>query len=68
MPFTTETVTATDVLGQVSVERTGIRLIDGIWYVQLVGATTNKEKAFPAPGTAVYSVLSGRFDQVPIAP
>lgn len=67
MPFTTETATASDILGQTTVERTGIRLIDGIWYVQIVAATTNKENAFPAPGTAVYSVLSGKFDQLPIA-
>ena len=68
MPFTTETASATDVLGQITVERTGVRLIEGVWYAQIVGATTNRENAFPAPGTAVYSVLSGRFDQLPIAP
>ena len=66
MPFTTETAVASDILRQTTVERTGVRLIDGIWYVQLVAATTNKGDAVPAPGTAVYSVLSGRFDQLPI--
>lgn len=66
MLFTTETTAATDVLGQTTVERTGVRLIDGVWYIQLVAATTNNENAFPAPGMAVYSVLSGQFDQLPI--
>jgi len=68
MPFTTETAAATDILGLTTVERTGVRLVDGVWYVQIVAATTNKENAFPAPGTAVYSVLSGQFDQLPISP
>jgi len=68
MPFTTETAVASDILGQTTVERTGVRLVDGVWYVQIVAATTNKENAFPAPGTAVYSVLSGQFDQLPISP
>lgn len=66
MPFTTETATATDILGQVSVERTGVRLVDGVWYAQIVAATTNRENAVPAPGAAVYSVLSGSFDDLPI--
>jgi hypothetical protein len=42
-----------------------MRLVDGVWYAQIVGATTNKENAYPAPGAAVYTVLSGRFDRVP---
>lgn len=66
--FTTETASATDILGQVDVEVTGLRLVEGVWYAQLVGATTNHENAFPKPGAAVYSVLSGQFDQLPIAP
>lgn len=66
MPFTTETATASDILGQTTVQRTGVRLVDGVWYAQIVAATTNKENAVPAPGTAVYSVLSGQFDQLPI--
>lgn len=66
MPFTTETAAASDILGQVSVERTGVRLVDGVWYAQIVAATTNRENAVPAPGTAVYSVLSGQFDHLPI--
>ncbi len=68
MPFTTETVTATDILGQLSIERTGFRLVDGVWYAQIVAATTNKANAFPEPGAAVYAVLSGQFDSLPIAP
>lgn len=67
LPFTTETVAATDTLGANRIEVTGLRLVEGIWYAQLVGATTNRENAVPAPGTAVYSVLSGRFDQLPVA-
>ena len=42
-----------------------MRLVNGVWYAQIVGATTNEENAFPAPGAAVYTVLSGSFDQVP---
>jgi len=66
--FTTETATASDVLGDVNVEVTGLRIVEGVWYAQLVGATTNHENAFPEPGSAVYSVLSGEFDQLPSAP
>ena len=53
--FTTETTSASDVLGQVDIEVTGLRLIEGVWYAQLVGATSNHENAFPEPGKAVYS-------------
>ena len=65
MPFTTETAQATNLAGNLTVEITGLRLVDGVWYAQLVGATVNKENAFPKPGTAVYTVLSGQFDQLP---
>jgi len=65
IPFTTETATASNVDRTDSVAVTGMRLVDGVWYAQIVGATTNKENAYPAPGTAVYTVLSGSFDQVP---
>jgi hypothetical protein len=68
MPFTTETAVATDILGQLTIERTGLRLVEGVWYAQIVAATTNKENAFPEPGAAVYAVLSGQFDQLPIGP
>ena len=67
MPFTTETVAATNVPGDLVVEVTGLRLVESVWYVQLVGAVTNKENAFPEPGTWVYTVLSGTFDQLPIS-
>jgi hypothetical protein len=42
-----------------------MRLVDSARYAQIVGATTNEENAFPAPGAAVYTVLSGSFDRVP---
>ena len=44
---------------------TPVRLAEGTEYVQIVGATTNKEAAFPAPGTAVYTLLSGNFAGMP---
>ena len=65
MPFTTETLKAKSLGGDLEIEVTGMRLVDGVWYVQLVGATVNQANAFPAPGTAVYTVLSGRFDRIP---
>ena len=65
--FTTETVSATDAIGSLDVEVTGLRLIENVWYAQIVGATTNHENAFPEPGAAVYTVLSGQFDQLPIS-
>jgi hypothetical protein len=42
-----------------------VRIADGVWYGQLVGTATNKSDAYPGPGAAVYTVLSGRFDAVP---
>jgi hypothetical protein len=36
--------------------------------VSLVGAATNRPDAFPAPGEAVYAVLSGTFDWLPVLP
>jgi hypothetical protein len=65
IPFTTETVAASNAQHTDSVSVSGMRLVDGVWYAQIVGATTNKENAYPAPGAAVYTVLSGSFDQVP---
>lgn len=65
LPFTTEVATATDLPRTVQLTIEGLRMIEGVWYLQLVGATTNKEHAFPQPGTAVYTVLSGTFDQIP---
>lgn len=65
LPFTTEVATATDLPQTVQLTVQGLRLVEGVWYLQLVGATTNKEHAFPQPGTAVYTILSGAFDQIP---
>jgi hypothetical protein len=65
IPFTTESTSASSVDGAQTLSVTGMRLVDGAWYGQIVGATTNKANAFPEPGTAVYTVLSGSFDQVP---
>jgi hypothetical protein len=65
VPFTTESAEARNAPGTESVEATGMRMVEGAWYAQLVGATTNRTNAFPKPGAAVYTVLSGRFDQLP---
>lgn len=65
MPFTTESTAAANLAGTEQLAVTGMRLVEGIWYGQIVGATTNKANAFPEPGAAVYTVLSGSFDQVP---
>jgi len=65
VPFTTETATASNAQHTDSIAVSGMRLVDGVWYAQIVGATTNKENAYPEPGAAVYTVLSGAFDQVP---
>ena len=63
VPFTTETASASSDGQTVSV--TGVRIVPQARYVQLVGATVNKPDAVPQPGTAVYTVLSGSFDQLP---
>jgi hypothetical protein len=63
--FTTEAATARNVQRTKAFSVSGMRLVDGAQYVQIVGATTNKENAFPEPGAAVYTVLSGTFDLVP---
>jgi hypothetical protein len=63
VPFTTEIATATS--GAKSVEVTGARVVPGARYTQVVGATVNKANADPKPGAAVYTVLSGSFDQLP---
>jgi hypothetical protein len=65
IPFTTETTSASNLSGSETETVSGMRLVNGAWYGQIVGATTNKSEAFPEPGTAVYTVLSGSFDQVP---
>jgi hypothetical protein len=65
IPFTTEATSAHDAKGTQTLSVTGMRLVEGVWYGQIVGSTTNKENAFPEPGAAVYTVLSGSFDRVP---
>jgi hypothetical protein len=65
MPFSTSGESATSIDGSKTLTRTGVHVIDGVWYAQIVGATTNKGQAFPGPGVAVYTVLSGRFDTIP---
>jgi hypothetical protein len=65
VPFTTEVASASNVQHTDTLTITGMRLVNGVWYAQIVGATTNKENAYPAPGAAVTTVLSGSFDQVP---
>jgi hypothetical protein len=65
VPFTTEAAEAPNSARTDSVETAGMRLVEGARYVQLVGATTNRTNAFPKPGAAVYTVLSGSFDRLP---
>ena len=65
IPFTTEGAAATNRPGTETLEVSGMRLVERAWYGQIVGATTNKDNAFPEPGAAVYTVLSGSFDRVP---
>jgi len=65
IPFSTESASATNAEGTDAVSVTGMRLVNGVWYGQLVGATTNEINAFPEPGSAVYTVLSGQFDRMP---
>lgn len=65
LPFTTESAAASNAGGTQTLSVTGMRIVDGAWYGQIVGATTNRENAFPEPGAAVYTVLSGSFDQLP---
>jgi hypothetical protein len=65
--FTTGRAQATNVSGTEVVQVDGVPVADGS-YVELVGAATNRPDAFPAPGEAVYAVLSGRFDWLPVLP
>jgi hypothetical protein len=65
MPFSTESASATNLAKTDSVSVTGMRMVEGAWYVRLVGATVNKHNAYPKPGAAVYTVLSGSFDRIP---
>jgi hypothetical protein len=65
IPFTTGAAAAQDRAGTETLRVGGQRLIEGARYTQIVGATTNRANAFPEPGAAVYTVLSGSFDRVP---
>ena len=65
MSFTTRTAGATNLTGTASVAVEGMPLSDAAGAMQLVGATISKEHAFPGPGKAVYTVLSGTFDPLP---
>ena len=65
VPFTTESVSATSRDGKERVEASGMRVVDGARYARIVGAAVNRANAVPKPGTAVYAVLSGQFDQLP---
>lgn len=67
MPFSTESTSAANLAKTRTVRITGMRLVEGAWYAQIVGATVNKRNAYPKPGTAVYTVLSGTFDRIPQA-
>jgi hypothetical protein len=64
VPFTTEELAVDDAGGDIQLGVTGMPVADRNGYVQIVGAVTNREQAFPEPGTAVYTVLSGRFDRM----
>jgi hypothetical protein len=65
VPFTTEDLVVDDTEGDVRLAVSGMRVGGNHGYVQIVGAVTNREQAFPEPGTAVYTILSGRFDRIP---
>ncbi len=67
IPFTTAVATATSRDGTETLTRSGRSITDDAHYAQIVGATTNRANAFPKPGAAVYTVLSGRFDTLPRA-
>lgn len=68
LAFTTESASATNAAGDHTVSISGMRMIEGPNHVQFVAATTNRTNAFPEPGRAVSSVLSGTFDSFPNLP
>ena len=68
MHFTTEQTTAINLTGTKVLTVEGEDVVRSAGYVQLVAGTTNKTQAFPEPGKAVYTVLSGTFDRLPGAP
>jgi hypothetical protein len=65
MPFTTESLVARSLEGDVEIAARGARLVKAARYVQLVGVAANRANARPEPGAAVYTVLSGSFDRLP---
>lgn len=65
IPFTTESVVARSAAGDVTLAVDGMRVATETEYVQIAGAATNRDEAFPAPGTAVYTLLSGNFAGMP---
>ena len=68
LTFTTQTASATSADGSQTVQVDGVPVVRGANYVQLVGGATNRTDAAVGPGSAVYSVLSGSFDQIPALP
>jgi hypothetical protein len=66
--FTTETAEATAIDGMGKRSITGMRVPSGAKAIQLVGASVNDSDDYPNPGTAVLTVLSGAFDQLPSVP
>jgi len=68
MRLTTEATAASDQSQTTTINVSGARLDLAAHYVQLVGATTNRTQAYPEPGKAVYTVLSGSFDHLPSLP
>lgn len=66
--FSTESASSPNADGTRSVSVSGMRMVEGPKHVQIVGATVNRGDAFPKPSAAVYTVLSGQFDQVPATP
>lgn len=65
MPFSTETASVMDQSGKKLVERQGARVDERVLYAQIVGTAVNSSVAYPNPGAAIYTVLSGRFDHLP---
>lgn len=65
MAFTTKEARASSLDRSDTVAVEGAPVPLNARYVQLVAATTNKEAAFPEPGAAVYTVISGTFDRLP---
>lgn len=68
LQFTTGSASATNLESTRSVSVDGMKLLESGGAMQLVGATTSREAAYPGPGKAVYVVLSGSFDHPPPLP